>query len=193
MDIKLKIQHRVNTIDQLKATGKNHGVELDLRPYNSGIILHHEPFVKGDDFEEYLAHYNHSFIILNTKAEGMETRLLEMMKDRDIDDFFFLDLSLPFLVKTIKSGCSKVAVRFSEYEPLEFVSKFEGKADWVWVDCFTRNMLDARSYDYLRRHFKLCIVSPELQGHPVSWIDDFKSSFRNYVLDAVCTKRPELW
>ncbi len=193
MELKLKIQHRVNTIEQLKATSKNLGVELDLRPYNDRIILHHDPFVKGDDFEEYLRHYHHSFIILNTKAEGMEMRLLEMMKARGIEDFFFLDLSLPFLVKTIKSGCSKVAVRFSEYEPLEFISKFEGKADWVWVDCFTKNILDKNAYSYLSRHFRLCIVSPELQGHPVNWIDDFKKAYDNFTLDAVCTKHPELW
>jgi hypothetical protein len=123
----------------------------------------------------------------------MESRLLEMMKVNGIEDFFFLDLSLPFLVKTIKSGCSKVAVRFSEYEPLEFVSKFAGKADWVWIDCFTKNILDEQAYNYLSKHFKLCIVSPELQGHPLSWIDDFIKAYGNFTIDAVCTKRPELW
>ncbi len=193
MEIRLKIKHRINTIEQLAATDKHIGVELDLRPYDDRIILHHDPFVPGEKFEDYLAHYHHSFIILNTKAEGMETRLLKMMEARNIQNFFFLDLSLPFLVKTIKAGCSKVAVRFSEYEPLEFVSKFEGKAEWVWIDCFSKNVLSEKVYDYLSRHFKLCIVSPELQGHPLSWIDDFKSAFRNFKIDAVCTKHPELW
>lgn len=193
MAVNLKIKHRVNTIEQLLATESKLGVEIDLRPYSDQIILNHEPFESGVNIKDFLAHYRHAFIILNTKSEGMEMHLLKMMEAQGIDNFFFLDLSLPYLVKTIKLGCKKVAVRFSEYEPLEFVSKFEGKAEWVWIDCFTKNILSENAYKYLSRHFKTCIVSPELQGHPLSWIDDFKSAFAHFKLDAVCTKHPELW
>jgi len=187
------IQHRINTKDQLISVAPEYGIEIDLRANNNDIILHHDPFCAGEDFEDFLTQYKHGGIILNSKVEGMETRLIDLMRQFDIDDYFFLDLSLPFLVKTIKSGCHKVAVRFSEYEPLEFVSKFQGLAEWVWVDCFSSNILTPAAYDYLHRHFKICIVSPELQGHPLVWIDNFKKVFIGFEIDAVCTKKPELW
>lgn len=186
-------QHRINTIEDLIKTPSEYGVELDLRPNGSEIILHHDPFVSGEVFDDYLQQYKHSGIILNTKAEGMEFRLIKLMEQYNINDYFFLDLSLPFLIKTIKGGCKKVAVRFSEFEPLEFVAKFEGLADWVWVDCFTSNILTAENYQYLKKHFKICIVSPELQGHPIEWVSDFKKQFENFQIDAVCTKKPILW
>lgn len=187
------IQHRINTKDQLALVSPEYGIEIDLRANNSDIILHHDPFCTGERIDDFLVDYKHSGIILNTKVEGMETRLIELMHQFNIEDYFFLDLSLPFLIKTIKSGCHKVAIRFSEYEPLEFVSKFQGLAEWVWVDCFSSNILTPAAYEYLHRHFKICIVSPELQGHPFTWIDNFKKGFNGFKIDAVCTKKPELW
>ncbi len=187
------IQHRINTQSQLALVVPEYGIEIDLRANNQDIILHHDPFCIGERIEDFLAHYQHAGIILNTKVEGMEIRLIELMRQFNIDDYFFLDLSLPFLIKTIKNGCHQVAVRFSEYEPLEFVAKFQGLAEWVWVDCFSKNILTPAAYNYLHRYFKICIVSPELQGHPLEWIDDFKESFRNFEIDAVCTKKPQLW
>jgi len=63
----------------------------------------------------------------------------------------------------------------------------------VWVDCFTKNILTSEAYQYLKTYFKICIVSPELQGHPKEWIADFKQAFDGFEIDAVCTKFPELW
>jgi len=189
----LILKHRINTTEALINTSDEYGVELDLRTDARDIIIHHDAFAMGEMFEDYIKEYKHKFIILNTKCEGLEERLIEMMKDNNIEDYFFLDLSLPYLVKTIKAGCSKVAVRFSEYEPLEFVRQFEGKADWVWVDCFTRNILTDEAYNYLSKHFKICIVSPELQAHPLEWIADFKTAFADFKIDAICTKYPDLW
>lgn len=189
----LKIAHRINTIEQLQNTPIEYGVELDLRPDGDRILIHHDPFSGGEDFEEWLKHYRHSFIILNTKAEGMEQRLIDLMDKHKISDYFFLDLSLPFMIKYIRKGVSKMAVRFSEYEPLDFVMKFAGKVEWVWVDCFNDLPLNSENYEVLKKHFKFCIVSPELQGYDVSRIAEFKTLLSNMEIDAVCTKKPELW
>jgi len=189
----LKIAHRINAIAQLQNTPTEYGVELDLRPDGEGIIIHHDPFIKGEDFEEWLKFYKHSFIILNTKAEGMEDRLLALMEKHQIKDYFFLDLTLPYLIKYMKKGITQIAVRFSEFEPLEFVMKFAGKVEWVWVDCFTELPLNQDNYTILKKHFKLCLVSPELQGFDVSRIDEFKNKLQDMPVDAVCTKRPDLW
>jgi hypothetical protein len=189
----LKIQHRVNTIAELKATPKHVGVELDLRSKGDDIIIHHDPFCDGEKLDEYLTHFNHSFIILNTKEEGLELRLLELMKRHNIENFFFLDLSMPFLIKTMNQGISNIAVRFSHYEPIEFVRKFKGKVDWVWIDYFDSLPLNQDNYDELKAHFKLCLVSPELLGHDLSRLEKVKATLRNMPLDAVCTKRPDMW
>lgn len=189
----LKIAHRINTIAQLKATPPEYGVELDLRPDGNKIIIHHDAFAQGEDLEEWLKHYHHSMIILNTKAEGMEERILALMEKHKIKDYFFLDLSLPFLIKYMRKGVSKLAVRFSEYEPIEFVMKFAGKVEWVWVDCFTHLPLNQSNYQELKKHFKLCLVSPELQGNDLGMIEKFKEQLRGMDIDAVCTKQPQLW
>ncbi len=189
----LKIAHRINTIQQLKDTPKEYGVELDLRTYGDKIIIHHDAFANGEDFDEWLKYYNHSFIILNTKAEGMEERILALMVKYQIENYFFLDLSLPFLIKYMKKGVSKIAVRFSEFEPLEFVMSFAGKVEWVWVDCFTDLPLNHENYKTLKKHFKLCLVSPELQGYDIARIEEFKTKLKHMPIDAVCTKRPDLW
>ena len=61
------IAHRINTIKELKKIPKEYGVEIDLRDYADRLILQHEPFQDGEDFEEYLSHYNHEIMILNIK------------------------------------------------------------------------------------------------------------------------------
>ena len=189
----LKIAHRINTIEQLKSTPTNLGIELDLRSKGDDIIIHHDPFQDGENFEDYLKYYKHKFIILNTKEEGLETRLLNLMKTHNITDFFFLDLSLPFLIKTMKQGVSKIAVRLSEYEPIEFVRKFKGKVEWIWVDYFTKLPLSQEDYNKLKENFKLCLASPGLQGYDTETISKVKEQIATMPFDAVCTKRPDLW
>jgi hypothetical protein len=189
----LKIAHRINTVRQLKEVPAEYGIELDIRYEGNELILQHDPFKTGEKFEDLLKEYHHSLIILNTKSEGMEEEILRLMEKYQVKNYFFLDLSLPYLIKYMKKGVSDIAVRFSEYEPLEFVLKFKDKVKWVWVDCFTDLPLNAENYNILKQHFKLCIVSPELQGYPVERIVEFKEKLKEMPVDAVCTKKPELW
>ena len=189
----IKISHRINTIKQLKDVPKEFGVELDLRSNGKDLILHHDPFSEGENFEEYLKHYDHGLMILNTKEEGLEARILELMEKYKVKDYFFLDLSLPYLIKYCRRGVKDIAVRFSEFEPVEFVERFKGLVDWVWVDCFSDMPLTQEAYDVLKPHFKFCLVSPELQGFDVDRISEFKGLLATMPLDAVCTKRPDLW
>ena len=61
--------HRINTIKELKEISIEYGIEIDLRDnVNGEIHLAHDPFILGELFEEYLKHYQHSFIILNIKS-----------------------------------------------------------------------------------------------------------------------------
>lgn len=189
----LKVAHRINTIAQLEKIPSEYGIELDIRYHNQDLILHHDAFERGELFENLLKIYNHQLIILNTKSEGMEEKILTLLKKYSINNYFFLDLSLPFLVKYANKGERNIAVRFSEFEPIEFCLAFAGKVNWVWVDCFTHLPLDMTIYKKLKEHFKICLVSPELQGHSVEKIEKFKEIIADMEIDAVCTKNPNLW
>ena len=190
------IVHRRNTVDQLNETSASYGVEVDIRSQGDALTIHHDPYVHGESFDDWISAYRHRTLILNVKEEGLEERLLKLMAEREISDFFFLDQSIPFLIKTARAGESRCAVRVSEYETVESALTLAGKVDWVWVDCFTRFPLDATSAGRLKdAGFKLCVVSPELQGRDTSEIADMRQLFdrHGFFADAVCTKAPPLW
>lgn len=188
----LIIEHRKNTIAELQKVPSSHGVEIDIRSKGDRLILHHEPFCSGDDFEEWLRHFNHAFIILNVKEEGLESRIQALLDKKGIEDYFYLDVSFPFIIKLINVGQKNIAVRFSEYESIETCLALAGKVGWVWVDCFTRSPLDRAAYEKLTKHFKLCLVSPELVGRPQD-ISKVKRDVSGMEIGGVCTKLPDQW
>lgn len=191
------IAHRRNTVVELQATNPMYGVEVDIRSERQRLIVQHDPFVTGESFEEWLDSYRHGTLILNVKEEGLERRLIALVTSKGIEDFFFLDQSFPFLVKSFEAGERRCAVRVSEFESVQTALTLAGKIDWVWVDCFTQFPL---THDDARRlqseGFKLCLVSPELQGRsPETEIPSLASLLKNLRIkaEAVCTKRLDLW
>ena len=120
----LFIQHRVNSIDELKEVSHHYGVETDIRIYKDKIILNHEPFEDGVSFDSFLEHYNHKFLIINTKCDGAEKQILEKLEEKSIKDFFFLDSSIPTTINLVESGIRNIATRYSKYEPIEFAMKY---------------------------------------------------------------------
>ncbi len=189
------IAHRINTVQQLEAVPTEYGIEVDLRDHGDRIVLQHDPYIQpgAEDFEMLLKAYRHRLIILNVKSERIELRVRQLMQQYGIESYFFLDSSFPMIRLLSSQGENRIAVRFSEYEPLESALAVAGKVEWVWVDCFTRMPLDGKSYARLRQHFKICMVSPELQGRSVETISQFATELAPYQVDAVCTKRPDLW
>jgi len=191
------ILHRINTIDLLEKTSSNFGVEIDIRSNGESLILHHDPFKQGELFKDWIKSYHHGTLILNVKEEGLESPLLKLMNKYQINDFFFLDQSFPFLRKTALMGESRCAVRVSEYENIETVLSLSGMVDWVWVDCFTRFPLKKKDADQLTNAgFRLCLVSPELQGRKErTHVIEFRRELEQLGIkgDAVCTKYADLW
>jgi len=192
------IAHRRNTVAQLAETPADLGVEVDIRSQGEDLVIHHDPFVADAlRFEEWLGGYRHGTLILNVKEEGLEDRLLALMAARGIEDFFFLDQSFPFLMRTARTGERRCAVRVSEYESIETALALAGQVDWVWVDCFTRFPLDRAGAARLRAAgMRLCLVSPELQGRTdpaeIRALRDLLAA-EGIEADAVCTKVPGNW
>ena len=191
------ISHRRNTVSQLLATDTKYGVEVDIRSEGARLIIHHDPFVAGESFDEWINAYRHGTLILNVKEEGLEARLISLMQSKGIDDYFFLDQSFPFLVKWSSAGEHRCAVRISEFESIATALMLAGKVDWVWVDCFTHFPLCEKDAKRLKgAGFKICLVSPELQGRDAEIeIPQMASLLKeqNIVPDAICTKRLALW
>ena len=127
----------------------------------------------------------------------MEDRLLQVMSERGIEEFFFLDQSFPFLVRTARGGETRCAVRVSEYESVQTALSLAGLVRWVWVDSFSHFPLEAQDAANLHAAgLQLCLVSPELQGRDdpaeVAALREFLAREGIYPA-AVCTKHPQRW
>jgi len=129
-------------------------------------------------------------------ADLLSLRVRDMVLERGIEDFMMLDLSFPALMKMVRRGEKRVAVRVSEYEPTSGALMLAGAAEWVWLDVFHGFPLNPAETDALKRAgLRTCLVSPELHGRDVSEIvamQQFMKS-RGITVDAVCSKRCELW
>lgn len=184
------IIHRINTVSELSKVHNYHGVELDLRNGENGkIIIHHNPFEKGDSFEDYLKEYRHGTMILNIKSEGIERCVLDLIRKYNVKYYFFLDLSFPAIKMLSDEGEKNIAIRFSEFEGLDTLELMRGRVDWVWIDTFSRNPLTPESFKRIKDlGYRVCFVSPELQGQPEK-IDLYirEINKQDYAIDAVCT------
>lgn len=189
--------HRKNTIHELRESSSNYGIEIDLRSMDGEIILNHDPFKPGVLLKDWIKYYHHGTLILNVKEDGLEQEILSIIKSYNISSYFFLDQSFPSLISLAKQKEKNCAVRFSEYECIESVLNLSTKISWVWVDCFSKFILNKETADLLAlKDFKICLVSPELQGRSMdaevkSIVKKIKYDKIN--IDAVCTKYPEIW
>lgn len=190
------IAHRRNRVAELRDTATDQGVEVDIRSFGNRLVVHHDPYVEGEAFEDWIEAYRHGTLILNVKEEGLEARLIDVMAAKGIERFFFLDQSFPFLIRTARAGERRCAVRVSEFESIETALAVAPLIDWAWVDCFTRFPLDGEATRRMAdAGLRLCLVSPELQGRSTSEVADMRRLLdrEGIVPDATCTKRPDLW
>ena len=206
------IIHRVNKIKDLKLLPKKFGVEIDIRNHGNELLVVHDPFItEGINLSKWLVDYDHKFLIVNVKEEGLEPQLLEILSNKNINNFFILDESFPYIRKYALAGTSSFALRVSEFESVETalnldldLKKSGNRVGWIWLDTFTGLALPNTDLKRLREAgFKLCQVSPEL--HYISDIDSWESRIREFQkgfvnaknegieIDMVCTKRPDLW
>lgn len=184
------ISHRVNTVEELKRLPYEYGVEIDLRDEGDDLILSHDPFSSGDRFEEYLKEYHHGTMILNIKSERIEHKIKTLLDQYQIENYFFLDSSFPMIYLLSSQGEKRIALRYSEFEGLDTIRAMAGKVDWVWVDCFTLLPINHEIFLELKAlGYKICLVSPELQGRPED-IEVYKRQSYDEKIewDAICTK-----
>ena len=192
------ICHRINKLEELKKIDINFGVELDIRDdHKTGkLILAHDPFVDGEDFENYLQNYKHNTLILNIKSERVELGCLKLLEKFNINNYFFLDSSFPMInLLNKKFNNNKIASRYSEHECLEFTENIKDLISWIWIDCFTILPLNKEIHERIKLlNKKICIVSHELQGQPEKIEIYRKQLFDNYVIPyAICCKEYNIY
>lgn len=194
------ISHRINTIKELTSIPSDIGIEIDLRDSNGKIIVTHDPFTDGPEFSDFIKKYsvnNDRTIILNIKSERIEESVIKILNEYNITNYFLLDSSFPMINNLIKKGINNIALRYSEYEGLDTLINMKGLVKWVWVDwfnVFSNNGISHFSYNtYIKLRqlgYKICIVSPDLQGNT-----DLIEYYAKYLLennifvDAICTKK----
>ena len=184
------ICHRVNHRAELNNIPQECGVELDLRDDLQGnIYLEHDPFVNGENFEDYLKEYHHGTLILNVKSERIEWKAKELLDRYGIKEYFFLDCSFPMIWELGKREEHNLAIRVSEFESLENARLMKNRARWIWLDCFSKLPIGVEEAQELKHMgYKLCLVSPELQGRPQD-IAMYAGTIKMMEPDAICTKQ----
>ena len=155
------IVHRVNSIEILNSIDTTLGCEIDIRTDGSKLILNHNPFKKGDNLVDYLDEYHHGTLVLNIKETGIESIVLKEVQKRNIKSYFLLDVEMPYSIKAFIKNEKNLAVRFSEYEPIENVDIFKNKFNWIWVDSVTKVPISDENFQTINK-FNVCVVCPSL-------------------------------
>ena len=186
------IAHRINRIERLERTPVRFGVEVDVRSSGRDLILRHEPGANGVRFADYLRRYRHRFLVANVKCDGIEIETVRLLRRHRVRDFFLVDLAMPAIVRLVAAGERRFAARLSEFESAESVAVLRGKAEWVWIDGFTRWPAFGPRARRVLRGFRRCLVSPELHGRGVD-VRTARRLSRRYGAVAVCTDVPGTW
>jgi len=184
MDI---VIHKVNTIKKLQNIPKKYGVEIDVRAYKNKIVLSHNPFLNGEALSDYLDCFFHKLLIINIKETGIEKKVFDLLKKKNIKNFFLLDLEFPFYFNAKKKYLLNSSIRFSQYESINTVRNYKDKIKWVWIDTYKKFPI-TRSNIKILDFFKKCLVCPERWGRPGD-INKYiiKIKKNNYRIDAVMT------
>jgi HAD superfamily hydrolase (TIGR01549 family) len=164
----LFIRHRQNTLEQVERLEEEYGAEVDIRAAESPgcLIVHHDPWQQGDCFEAWIKAYaakpHRGPLILNTKEDALEERIMALCDEHGVSNYLFLDTAPPTLVRwAIRERHRRFACRISAYELPASIEPFRGRVDWLWVDCFQGKPVDADLLLPLAADFKICLVSPE--------------------------------
>ena len=154
------IVHRVNKLEDLKKLSKVYGAEIDIRSVGSKLILNHRPFQGGCNFIDYIENYNHGTLILNIKEAGIEDEVLKIVKLKKINSYFLLDVEMPYMYSSSKSGNKNLAVRFSDFESIKTAEYFNNLVNWIWIDTVKTLPIKKENLSIISK-FKSCLVCPE--------------------------------
>jgi hypothetical protein len=175
---------------------KRFGCELDIRDRHDQLVISHD--VPTEDcllleevFQAYKKLNCDRTIAINIKADGLQSRLKELIEKYSISNYFVFDMSVADTLGYAKHQL-KYFTRHSEYEPNPPLYE---KAAGVWLDCFES---DWWTQEDVKTHIKngklVALVSPELhkRNYQTVW-ETWRKLEQDLVTDMLmlCTDFPE--
>lgn len=152
------------------------GTETDIRDYMGELVISHdiadEKCITVREMFEIYNKYNNSIpLALNIKADGLQLKLRELLKEYKIEKYFVFDMSVPDGLQYIKQNI-KVFTRESEYEK---IPSFYGESCGIWLDEFQGHWIGKKTIQkHVESNKQICIVSPDLHKR------DYKKEWQDY-------------
>jgi glycerophosphoryl diester phosphodiesterase len=174
------------------------GTETDIRDLNGELVISHDPptidcqyLTVANFFKIYKIWGDGLQLALNIKSDGLQKKLMQLIIDFNITNYFVFDMSIPDTIGFIKNN-TKFFTRQSEYE---IDPAFYTQADGVWLDEFNGHWIDDEVIQkHIKNGKKVCIVSPELhkRAYNNEW-DNYKNIFLKDSEHkiSICTDLPE--
>lgn len=151
-----------------RALRSGYGVETDVRDAAGVLVIAHDPPVglvprATELLSLARTHGTHLPLALNLKADGLRSRLLELLKDQPGQNYFCFDMSAP---ETL--ACHRDGLRFFTRESeIESAPVLYRQSAGVWMDMFESDWIQPSD---LLRHLEsgkeVALVSPELHNRP---------------------------
>jgi hypothetical protein len=176
-----------------KAFSFGFGVETDIRDFNKELVISHdmptsESLLFSTFLEIYLEYDKGLTLALNIKSDGLQSLILQMLKNYDVENYFVFDMSIPDTL-LYRQKSIKFLSRVSEIEPID--SLIEG-ASGIWLDAFNSEWYSLDLIEtLLAKNLEVCIVSAELHGRAYNQLWSKILSFSNNQKFSLCTDYPE--
>ena len=175
------------------------GTETDIRDLNGDLVISHDPTVLERDYltvREFFMLYRSIGdglqLALNIKSDGLQEKLMELINEFNISNYFVFDMSIPDTIGYLNYN-AHVFTRQSEYE---FDPALYSQAVGVWMDEFNQSWIEEGNiHNHILNGKKVCIVSPELhkRDYKKEW-SKYKAIFLSDEASeiSICTDFPEL-
>jgi len=171
------------------------GTETDIRDFCGTLVISHdiadESCITVRQFLDlYSSFLTRLPLALNIKADGLQFKLCELLKEYEITNYFVFDMSIPDTLGYIRSGLNFFS-RQSEYEP---TPAFYKEASGVWMDCFHDDWIqEADIEQHLTTGKQICLVSPELHKREYGYYWEYLSRMKSVASEQImlCSDFPE--
>lgn len=157
-----------------KGLDEGFGLETDVRDLNGELVISHDMPITASaiPLKQLLRYYADggfaSTLALNIKADGLQEKLNQELKDYNIKNYFVFDMSLPDTLGYLKIGMPT----FVRRSDLEHYAEIASRAQGVWLDELLEPWIDAEVIlKQTAEADAVCIVSSELHGreHTSQW------------------------
>jgi glycerophosphoryl diester phosphodiesterase len=172
------------------------GTETDIRDYQGELVISHdiadEKCISVQEMLDIYNRYDNSLpLALNIKADGLQVKLKELLKEYKISNYFVFDMSVPDGLQYLKQDI-KAFTRESEYEK---IPSFYNDACGIWLDEFKGHWIDKEVIQkHIENNKQICIVSPDLhkREYKEEW-QHYKEIEKELGIDnlMICTDFPE--